>query len=70
MLPAGRPKSLKQAPSVDSGCALNAAMWLPGPGVGDSCLGTICYSNLHSRSLVPAMSLQVVLQAKEGTDLS
>ena len=38
--------------------------------MGGSCLGTICYSGLPGRSLVPTMSPRVGPQAKEGADLS
>ena len=37
--------------------------------VGHSCLGPISYSGLRGGGLVPAMSLWVVLQAREGADL-
>ena len=37
--------------------------------VGDSCLGPIGYSGLHGGGPVPATSLQVGPQAKEGADL-
>ena len=37
--------------------------------VGDSCLGPIGYSGLHGGGPVPAMSLWVGPQAREGTDL-
>ena len=38
--------------------------------VGDSCLGPIGYSGLRADGLVPATSLQVGPQARDGTDLS
>ena len=37
--------------------------------VGDSCLGPIGYSGLRSGGQVPATSLQVGPQAREGVDL-